>query len=144
MTAHDADMHLWSQWWRRSMRAGYVEAEGVAMRGKDYPRYRAALSSVFWAMAVPVFAALAISWSIWSGQLLQAGLVMGCCAASYSFLWIRIFLHASQRWPRSDARLYATSCLLGKWPSAQGMVLYWCRRLLRRDRGLIEYKQVQL
>ncbi|MFT7534297.1 MAG: glycosyltransferase involved in cell wall biosynthesis [Hyphomicrobiaceae bacterium] len=141
MTVHDADMHRWSQWWLRSVRAGYVEAEGVAMRGKDYPRYRAALSNVFWSIVVPLLGVLTISWSLWLGSLLVAGLAIGLFAAAYVFLWRRIAVGARQRWPRSDARLYATSCMLGKWPSMQGMIVYWWRRLLRRDRSLIEYKQ---
>lgn len=141
MTVHDADMHRWSQWWQRSVRAGYVEAEGVAMRGKDYPRYRAALSNVFWSTLVPLLAVLTISGSLWLGSLLLAGFAIGLFSAAYVCLWRRIAVSVSQRWQRSDARLYATSCMLGKWPSTQGMLVYWWRRLLRRDRSLIEYRQ---
>ena len=46
MTVHDAAMTRVGQWWRRSQRGGYVDAEGFAELGFRYPRWRAAPSAL--------------------------------------------------------------------------------------------------
>lgn len=140
MTVHDAAMHSFRQWWRRTVRSGYVEAEGVARHGCAYPRWRAAQSNLAWAVAVPlvfggqIAVALAIGAASWA---VIAALAM---AALYGAQWLRIAVRAGKRWPARDARLWATACLLGKWPAVQGMFTFWWRRLRGGPRRLIEYK----
>ena len=143
MTIHDADMHTFSQWWRRGMRAGYVEAEGLARLGAQYPRRRAAVSNFVWAVVVPVFIVAAATSLLLAGHHLPAGLVVTGGVGLYALMWIRILRHARRRWPSPDARLYATYCLLAKWPAVHGCATYIWRRLRRQDRRLIEYKQAQ-
>lgn len=139
MTLHDADMHHFSQWWRRSVRWGHVLAEGVARRGFRYPGLRRALSACAWTFG---FAALAVLLHLLVGPV--ALLVVACCwAAGLAAIWCRAFLHVlASRVTRADAALYASSCVVGKFAQARGMVGYWRDRLLGRRSRLIEYKGV--
>lgn len=137
MTLHDADMHRFGQWWRRSVRWGHVLAEGIARRGRAYPSLRAALSAMAWASEFPVLALL-------------LGLLAGPMAAVLVFVaWLlglgaigcRSFLHARRRGVGvGDAMLYAASCVLGKFAQFRGMVGYWLHRLVGKQARLIEYK----
>lgn len=141
MTVHDADMHRFTQWWRRGLRAGYVEAEGLARLGREYPRRHAAMSNIFWAVVVPIVLVAAVVALLATGHLIPAILAAACGGGLYAMMWLRIHRHARRRWPGRDARVYATFCLLAKWPAVHGIVTYWWRRLRGQDRRLIEYKQ---
>ena len=140
MTAHDADMHRFGQWWRRGLRAGYVEAEGLARLGRDYPRRRAALSNVIWAVVVPSVLVAGVVALLAMGYLIPAILCIAIGGGLYVVMWLRILRHAHRRWPARDARIYATFCLLAKWPAVHGIATYCWRRLRGQDRRLIEYK----
>lgn len=56
MALHDADMHHFHQWWKRSTRDGYSFAEGMGMHGlTEYRHYlRETLSAIAWAGALPI------------------------------------------------------------------------------------------
>jgi GT2 family glycosyltransferase len=140
MTTHDAAMRHVGQWWRRSVRAGYVEAEGVAEHGRSYERWRAARSNLFWVVALPVTVVAVIVAAAASGVWLLAVAAIATALALHAVAWLRIFTRSRARWGNADARLWATFCLLGKWPATQGMATYVWRRLGRRRRTLIEYK----
>jgi GT2 family glycosyltransferase len=139
MTLHDADMHRFSQWWRRSVRWGHVLAEGVARRGFLYPGLRRAFSACAWTFG---FAALAVLLHLLAGPV--AFQVVACCwVGGLAAIWCRSFVHVMRRGvTRADAALYASSCVGGKFAQARGMVGYWLDRLLRRRSRLIEYKFV--
>lgn len=141
MTIHDAAMQRFGQWWRRAVRAGYVEAEGVARQGAAYPRRRQVFSHLFWVFGVPLGVAVV---SLVAAQLSQsvaaALLTVALMPLAYVVLWQRIRRHARTRWPERDAACFATFCVLAKWPAVQGMITYWWRRLRGGPRRLIEYK----
>jgi GT2 family glycosyltransferase len=142
MVAHDAAMTRFSQWWRRSARAGFVEAEGIARHGRAYPRVRQALSMVFWSvLPLPVLAVgFACQWLV--GLAAPCWLAaVGALLLAYGMLWVRISRAAAARWGSTDAAAYATFCLLAKWPGLQGMLTFWWRRWRGAPRRLIEYKQ---
>lgn len=140
MTVHDAALHRFDQWWRRALRAGYVEAEGLADLGARYPRRRAVVSNLFWVLAVPVATLAVAAWCAWQGRWLALGAVVTAAVALHGCSWWRIRGAAARRWPARDASLYATFCVLARWPAVHGMAVYCWRRLWRRDRRLIEYK----
>lgn len=140
MTVHDAAMHRFGQWWRRTMRAGYVEAEGVTRLGRAYPRFRSAVGNLFWAVAVPIVALAVAASAFVGGRPVIGALVLAAPMLLYLLQWWRIRRHASRRWPAVDAALYARYCVLGKWPSVHGMLVHWWRHFTRRQRRLIEYK----
>lgn len=140
MTVHDAAMTQFAQWWRRTMRGGYVEAEGIARHGRGYERWRNACSNLFWAVVVPTAALAVLAWALATRHWLAAVAAVAAPLAVYALQWLRIARRASVRWGRADASLWAWSCVLGKWPCAQGMLTYWWRRAFGKQRRLIEYK----
>lgn len=134
MTIHDMNMDRFSQWWRRTVRTGYGFAEGVARHGSGPERHlvREHGSAVFWGLVLPL-AALALAWP-------TQGLSLALLVA-YPLLYARIVrrLKRSQL-SKGDARLYALSCVIGKFAQAIGVVRFWRRWALGKDGVWIEYK----
>lgn len=136
MTLHDADMHRFTQWWKRATRAGHAYAESAHMHGRGPERYRVKelRSIVFWGGAVPSFA------------LIFAPLTLGgsvvAATAGYGVLWSKVFRYRLAREdPAPHAALYATGVMVGKLAEMRGVVEYAWNRFVRRKRtGLIEYK----
>ena len=143
MTLHDAAMSRWTQWWKRALRTGHTTAELLAKYGAapEHRRLRRALSAVIWAVVVPVFwiALFAAALALHSLPLLVAAVVLP--AIVYALQLARI-ARRCRRAGRSaaDARAYAFSCLLAKWPETWGMLLYVARRSAGRKARWIEYK----
>ena len=141
MTLHDADMHRFDQWWRRTKRGGHACAEGADLQGRTIVQHnvRALRSTLAWGLALPLATLVAAALAgLWGG----AGWVALVFAAF-------IGLHGLQTWrvargesgrgdePSHDW-LYAASCVAGKFPQALGALQYW--RTRGRERTLIEYK----
>jgi glycosyltransferase involved in cell wall biosynthesis len=132
MTLHDAAIYRFSQWWKRSMRAGYGFAQGAALHGAP-PERHAILEtrrSWIWGLGFPV-AMLAlipfVGW--WSAIVLLA----------YPFQIIRL----SARGSRASARenwSRAAALVLSKFPEMVGQVRFNLDRLRRAQSRLIEYK----
>jgi GT2 family glycosyltransferase len=137
MTLHDMAMTRFGQWWRRSVRAGYAYAEGVARHGSGPERHwvREARGIAVWGLVLPLVA-VALAWPTRGASLL--------IALAYPVQFLRL----SRRFGRGrfgpaaarDARLYAMACVVGKVPLAIGLTRYWAGRLLGRRARLIEYK----
>lgn len=125
MTWHDADMHRFGQWWRRSMRAGYAFAEGAARHGGGPERHwiRETWRAVGWGIGLPI-------------------LVLGLSSvAPLALLLLALYpLQAMRLAWRGRPAVWAVFTVLGKFPEAQGVIGYWWERLMRRQGGLIEYK----
>lgn len=137
MTLHDADMHRFGQWWRRSVRWGHVLAEGLARRGAKYPSMRAALSAMTWSAEFPV---LAVLLGFLAGPV-AALLVVAAWLLGLGAIGFRSFRHARRRGARAgDAGLFAASCVLGKFAQFRGMIGFWLHRASGRQARLIEYK----
>lgn len=137
MTLHDAQMTKFSQWWKRSQRAGHAYAEGSWLHGKPPERHwvKESRSIWLWGAIVPLLA-LGLAWATkgWSLLLLLA----------YPLLTYRIYRYMrSQNLSSQDAALYAGSCLLGKFAQAQGQLQFHLNRLLGRKQILIEYKTTE-
>ncbi|MEG3876249.1 glycosyltransferase family 2 protein [Microcoleus sp. herbarium7] len=133
MTLHDAQMTSFSQWWKRSQRAGHAYAEGSWLHGNTPERHwvKDTLSIWFWGFVLPALA-LGTAWFTngWSLWLL----------AGYPILTYRIYSRMQQNLPAKDAALYAVSCVLGRFPQFQGQIQFHQRRLLGQRSKLIEYK----
>lgn len=136
MTWHDAAMTRFSQFYKRTVRAGHAYAENAWLHGRSPERHqvRNVLSSLCWGFALPVLA-LVLAWPShgWSLLLLLIG---------YGLLFYRI-----RRFRRrmgdtgADATLYAGYTCLAKFIEPIGMLMFfWKRKLLRRRPALIEYK----
>lgn len=133
MTRHDAHMTRFSQWWRRSVRAGHAYAQGAWRYGRDAEHHwlRESLSIWFWGGALPG-AALVLAKPSRGASLLLL------CA--YPALAARIFVRARQRGlTRDDAALYTLFCLLGKFPQLQGQILFLVNERGKQPTRLIEY-----
>ena len=62
MTAHDAQITQFGQWWKRTSRAGHAFAEGVALHGAPPERHWVAETrcALLWGLAGPLFVALLV------------------------------------------------------------------------------------
>jgi GT2 family glycosyltransferase len=144
MTLHDAAMTRWTQWWRRALRDGHVTAELLARYGpsREHGRLRRAASAWFWAVGLPLAGALALGWA-----LLSPGPVPVAAVAAVPLLYLALGLRVARGRRRAgrsaaDARAYALSCVLGKWPQTAGMARYVWLRASGRAPRLIEYKDM--
>ena len=134
MAWHDIAMTRFSQWWRRSTRAGYVYAEGSARYGRDAEHYnvKQTLSFLAWALAWPLLI-LALAWPTRGLSLL--GLL------AYPLLAWRIRRGARKRGlTNSDAWLYGWANVAAKFAQFAGFRKYWWGRIRNRRGGIIEYK----
>jgi GT2 family glycosyltransferase len=135
MTLHDLAMTQFSQWWKRSERAGFAYAEGAAMHGAPPERHwvRDVRRIVFWGLALPL-ATLSLAWPthLWSLGLVSA----------YLLQVIRIARrHHKAGMHKRDAWLYGAACVVCRFPQAFGVLRYASSRLLGRRQALIEYKR---
>ncbi len=135
MTLHDAAMLRFSQWWKRSVRAGWSVAEGYALYGKEPERYmkREQVSGWLWGALLPG-SALSLAWLSSGLSLLLLG--------GYGYLGWRIYSY--RRTFHHDApkhaRLYALFCVLSKFPQLQGQLQFAYKRWRGQQATLIEYK----
>lgn len=134
MTAHDAAMLRFRQWWRRSIRGGWAVAEGAALYGRSEGyMVQAQRSGWLWGGFLPGLALLGLGPSQgWTGLI---GLL---------YLWLgwRIYhIRCRDYGDRSDhARLYAVLCLISKPAQLWGQISYSLNRWQKRPAQLIEYK----
>ena len=136
MTLHDAAMRRFGQWWKRSIRGGWHVAEGYAAYGQADERYmrKGYSSGWLWGLLIPI-AAIAPALPTHGLSLL---LLLG-----YGVLGFKIYRYRRQQ--RQDepaaARLYATYCVISKFPQMIGQAKYWLNRLQKKPATLIEYKE---
>lgn len=125
MTLHDADMHRFSQWWRRARRAGHAFAEGAAMHGAPPERHfvRETRRILAWGAALPLLI-LATTLFFGPGALLAALI--------YPAQTLRLTLR--EGWPRG------VFLVLGYFAEALGALGYDPRRRFGGRTALIEYK----
>lgn len=136
MTLHDAQMTRFSQWWRRSLRAGHAYAEGAWLHGNPPERHwvKESRSIWLWGLIIPA-TAIALAWSTHGLSLL---LWVG-----YPLMTYRIYRYMQhQGYQTSDAMMYAAFCVLGKVPNMLGQVQFHLNRWLGHQSTLIEYKGV--
>ncbi|TWU18077.1 glycosyltransferase family 2 protein [Allorhodopirellula heiligendammensis] len=133
MTLHDADLHHFSQWWRRAKRFGHAAAEAFQRYGnRDEPVARAQLRGiVLWGGFIPVFNGLLllIDWRIGLFSLLI-----------WPIQWARLTVAFARTHPWSFAARRSALQLLCKFAEFGGVVSYWSRRIAGRQSTLIEYK----
>lgn len=133
MTLHDAQMTKFGQWWKRSVRAGHAFAEGAWMHGAPPEKHwvKDSRSIWLWGLVIPVLI-LAL---VWATRGLSLALLL-----LYPFMGYKIYryLKTTGRSPQ-EAKLYATFCMLGKFPQAQGQLQFLTNKLLRKQARLIEY-----
>lgn len=121
MTLHDAAMTRFSQWWRRTVRAGHAFAEGSARYGSGHwgAETRRAL---IWGAALPL-------------AILGAGLV-------HPAGWLLALAYPAQvaRLARRGGLAWGGFTVIGKFAEARGALGYYLTRARGRRTRLIEYK----
>lgn len=137
MTLHDADVHEFGLWFRRSMRSGYAFATGKAMHGRSSEKYcvHEVKSIILWALLLPA-AALIFSTITWGASLLLFG--------GYYLLYKRVRDHRTDHGDQPQyAEVYARYIIVGKYAQMTGCMRYWYDQFLGRKGELIEYKNTQ-
>jgi hypothetical protein len=135
MTRHDAAMTRFSQFWKRTRRAGHAYAEQAFLNQGNSVRnvLRPMGSIVFWGLAMPASAIF--------GAPLTAGASVGLLGM-YALLGGRVFRHQRRRgYDREDAAIYATFVVFGKFPQAIGAIEFMWNRVRKKHSVLIEYKE---
>jgi len=131
MTLHDAAMTRFSQWWRRSVRAGYSYALGACLHGKGPEQHFAWEARRTW---------------IWGFWLPLVCLAAGLMASPWGWAaWLIYPLQVARQTLRNTGSLRQRATLaffqtLARFPEALGQVMFERDRLLGRQRRLIEYK----
>jgi GT2 family glycosyltransferase len=134
MTLHDGRVTRFSQWWKRSQRAGHAYTEGAWLHGLSPERHwlRETVSIACWGVVLPLGALLSLA---------LAPAVSLAIVLCYPLFGCRIFIRARrQGLPAADARLYAAACVVAKFPQALGQIRFYIGRLGARRSRLIEYK----
>jgi hypothetical protein len=123
MATHDAQMMHFSQWWRRTVRAGHAMAHRYLGHGQTATpaKGRAVGSALFWGCLLPLAVLLLLIPTGGASLLLFAG---------YGWLGWRIYLHYRQRGlTPSDARLVSRFIVYAKVPEFLGILRYLTNRL---------------
>jgi GT2 family glycosyltransferase len=137
MTKHDAAMHHFKQWWKRSQRSGYAYALGALEHGSDQESYKLkpCLSVLFWAGAVPVAALVA--------AVVSPGLALLGILLAYLYLGMKVYRSSRKRHPGFTPReigVYSLFLVLQKFPELVGMLQCGWQHMLGRRMSIIEYK----
>ncbi|MGB5865177.1 MAG: glycosyltransferase [Sulfitobacter sp.] len=125
MTAHDAQITRFGQWWKRSERAGFAFAEGSARHGAAPERHWVAQTrrALIWGFGAPVL-------------IVACALVVGPVALCGALIYPAQVARLACR----DGWVMSLFTVLGKFAEAQGALRYYWRRMTGGQRKLIEYK----
>jgi GT2 family glycosyltransferase len=131
MTLHDAAIFQFSQWWKRTTRAGYAYAEGSRLHGGAPEQHWVKESRRAW---------------LWGGLIPLLGLlllVIKPCWALWIVLLLMIQFIRLVRQNQSKGRFaftYAFFLMLGKVAETVGQLKYLWHRCFNLKSTLIEYK----
>jgi GT2 family glycosyltransferase len=131
MTLHDAAMTRFSQWWKRTMRAGYAFAEGAYLHGAPPERHWVgeARRGLIWGLALPLITIVLFMINMkWALVFLLI----------YPAQIVRLALTAQTK--NGAAWIPAFFLVLGKFPEMIGQLKFFQRRLSGKQGRLIEYK----
>lgn len=130
MCRHDVNLHKFSPWFRRMVRAGHSFEELARLHPGAARAQRA--RAIFWAGLMPACAVF-LSW-FWPPLVLA---IVTLYLASILRLALRL-RGLGLSWPRAG---HAAALLMAsKFANLYGMGKYWLRRLRRSDAKIIEYK----
>jgi GT2 family glycosyltransferase len=132
MAVHDAAMTHFSQWWKRSLRAGYAFAQGAALHGAKPERHFVWESrrALLWGLMLPL--ACVVSIAALGPFALLALLV-------YPLQILR--LTGSGSGAIADRASIALFQVIGRFPESLGVMRYERDRFFRRNPTIIEHKQ---
>ena len=130
MTLHDAAMHHFTQWWKRTRRCGFAYALGAYVHGKTEEKHWVAETrrAVFWGGFLPTLIIfLGLFWPL-----------LFFCFGIYFVQWFRLL---KSTWIPSEVRKsWAFFTVLGKFPEFFGVCEFYYKKLVGKQMKLIEYK----
>jgi GT2 family glycosyltransferase len=131
MTLHDANMMHFSQWWKRTLRAGHAYAEGASLHGHSPEKHwvREVRSNWLWGLSLPVILILA---------LLQPMIIL--LVLVYPVQMLRIYKKSTSGRTPYEKSVYAIFCVLAKLPLMLGQIKFGWNTLTGKKSRLIEYK----
>lgn len=129
MTLHDAAMTRFSQWWKRTKRAGYATAEVASLHEAERFWAREARSPRLWGLFIPLVTLGAFFW---------IGTAAAALLLAYPLQVLRLSLHGDGSY--RDRLWYATFLVLGKFPEMLGQAKFIAHRVFGGHSRLIEYK----
>jgi GT2 family glycosyltransferase len=134
MTWHDAQMFQWQQWWKRHVRAGFAFAEGAWLHGQPPEKHwvKESRSIWLWALLIP---GVSLGASLLTDGL-SLSLLLGYPVLAYKMA--RSFQCQGLSAPL--ARIYASACLLAKFPQMMGQLRFHWLRLTKQKATIVEYK----
>lgn len=130
MTLHDASMLRFSQWWKRTVRAGYAFTLGSSIHGGSSERFwvRECQRIMIWGLVFPILVITLSNIYLYSLLLLLM----------YPLQILRV---SSKRPDLGKTRfIWATSIVIGKFAEAAGMIRFCIDRVRNKKAHLIEYK----
>lgn len=133
MATHDANIHRFSQWWKRAIRAGHAIGQRAHLNGvspaKDCVRERK--STWFWGIVVPILVLVPLFPTKGLSALLLGG---------YLLLAVRVYRHRRHQGESpSDSATYSSFLVLSKVANGIGLAKFYWNRHTRQYR-IIEYK----
>jgi GT2 family glycosyltransferase len=129
MTLHDAAMTRFSQWWKRSVRAGYAFALGFSMHGDSPERYwrKECLRIYLWGISFPI-----------TVVFLSA---INSCFILLVFLYVLQIIKLGIKARKVPKKWHwSSSIVIGKIPEAIGLMKFKINSLLNKQSRIIEYK----
>lgn len=131
MTFHDANMHSFGEWWKRSVRSGYAISQVSILHGLWYSM-DTKLRAWGWGVFVPL---ALIAAAPWTGGWSLAGF------AVFPLRIIRTAWRARRDGFSGRSSLaWGLSCIVASFPHVVGMVSFHVERLRGKTPRLIEYK----
>jgi GT2 family glycosyltransferase len=132
MAVHDAAMTHFSQWWKRSLRAGYAFAQGAALHGAKPERHFVWESrrALLWGLMLP---AACVAGAAALGPLALLAFLI------YPLQVLRLTHTGSGA--IGDRASIALFQVIGRFPESLGVVRYERDRFLKRTPTIIEHKQ---
>ncbi|MGC1494683.1 MAG: glycosyltransferase [Sulfitobacter sp.] len=125
MTWHDAQITRFSQWWRRSQRAGHAFAEGAFLHGGAPERHWVAETrrALLWGAVLPL-----------------AIIVLALVTGPTALLLFALYLLQIARLALRHTLMWAIFTVLGKFPEMIGAVQFYWRHIRGGTSKIIEYK----
>jgi GT2 family glycosyltransferase len=135
MSIHDANMHTFGQWWKRSRRGGHAYAEGSWMHGLSPQRHwlKETMRNWIWGLLLPV---IALTLTLPTQGLSLLLLLL------YPLTFLKTFYrtYRSGELNFKDSAVHAFFCVLIKFPMMLGQLQFLGSKIRGKKTRLVEYK----
>ena len=136
MTLHDAQMHRFAQWWKRTLRSGhaYMQCLYIHRLSPNWNDAKSVGSILFWGALLPLLFLLSLS----SQYFGFANLIV----ILYIYLIVKFYVYVrkTKRSTRFESLIYSLYTTLGKVPQVLGVLKFIYSTLASKKPKIIEYK----